>query len=415
VTAYEVWTNYTSPGAYRLPPGPHPAFAANVFYDMIAGKLGMNPVTMLQNNSMYVVGDKNQLTNYPYYSIGQPAVLNQVLSLTNFMTKWKKAPASPSGLTGVVHGIGIANANGGNGSTASSHSTCVVMQSDGSLLVSSGGTDIGEGRTEEERILAAEFLGLPIDYVAVANNDSEFIGDTGATVGSSQTKGAGNCIVLACADAKNQMMTKAATSLKTTVDKLTYALDGSMKIYLTSDPTQYVTFASLTGEPGIIGVGRMVAPSGVSGNVFCTTVAEVDVDTDTGLVTVTNLTEVIDCGQIIFRASIEGQVQGAMIQAMGQAIQEETWIDIPTGGLIGSSHLDDKDPLFPQVPPLQTGFVEDQEAPPLSYNFGAKGMGEPPIASPVPAICNAVANAIGWWPTTLPVTPDKVLKALGKA
>jgi len=416
VNAYEVWTNYPSPGAYRNPPGPHASFAASVFMDKIAGKLGMNPLDFFAKNSMYVAGDKNQLNNLPFYSIGQPDCMNLAVSMSNFKSKWKAAPSSPQGLTGVVHGIGIANTASGLGSTASSQSTVVVMLTDGSLLVSSGGTDIGEGRTEQERLYAAEMMGLPMEYVAVANNDSEFIGDTGVTAGSMQTKNSGNPIVLACADAKNQMLAKAATALNTTVDKLTYAMDGSMKIYLTSDATQSRTFAQLTGQPTIIGVGKFVGPSGLTGNVFDTAVAEVDVDTDTGFVTVTSLIEVQDVGRVIFKDGIDGQMTAAMIQALGQTIQEEQWVDPATGMLLGASHLDDKIPTFTQVPATcSPGYVEDAEAPPLGYNFGAKGMAEPPFDAPIPAIANAVANAIGWWPTTLPITPDKVLRGLGKA
>jgi CO/xanthine dehydrogenase Mo-binding subunit len=254
-----------------------------------------------------------------------------------------------------------------------------------------------------------------MDYVTINNNDSEFIGDTGVTAGSMQTKNSGNCIVLACADAKNQMMAKAATSLATTVDKLTYAMDGSMKISLTADATKFVTFAQVAGQPTVIGVGKFQAPTGVTGNVFDTAVAEVDVDTDTGLVNVTSLIEVQDVGRVIFSAGLDGQMYAAMIQALGQTIQEEHWVDSPTGSLLGASHLDVKIPLFTQIPSVKVGYVEDAEQPPLSYNFGAKGMAEPPFGAPEPAIANAVANAIGWWSTTMPITPDKVLKALGKA
>jgi CO/xanthine dehydrogenase Mo-binding subunit len=415
VNAYEVWTNYVSPAAYRNPPGPHAAFAAAVFLDMIAAKLGMNPVTFLQKNSMYVAGDKNQLNGYPFYSIGQPDCLNKVLSLSNFNAKWKAAPTSQTGLKGVIHGIGIANTASGLGSTASSHGSVVQMLSDGSLQCSQGGTDIGNGRTEQERLIAAEMMGLPIEYVTINNYDSDFIGDTGGTNGSSQTKGAGNPLALACYDAKKQMLAKAATALSTTVDLLTYALDGSMKIFLTADPTKSVSFASLTGDPTIIGVGHMIAPTGYAANVFDSCVAEVDVDTDTGLVKVTDLYQVQDVGRVIHRQSITGQMHQAMTSALGQAIQEDHWVDAPTGSPLAISHLDTKVPLFTQIPNIVVDYVEDAEAPPLSYNFGAKGMGEPPMDAPIPAIINAVANAIGWWCPQLPVTPDRVLKALGKA
>ncbi len=416
INAYEVWTNYPSPAAYRNPPGPHADFAMHVFFDYIAGQLKMNPATLMQKNNMYVTGDKNQLNGLPFYSIGQPAALNLALSMSNFNAKWKLAPSTPSSLTGVQHGIGIANSASSLGSTAGAVSTCVVLLGDGSLEVSSGGTDIGEGRTEQERLYAAEFMGLPMDYVTIANNDSEFIGDTGGTNGSSQTKASGNSICLACADAKNQMIQKAAATLSSgDITKVTYAMDGSMKIFLTSDPTKFVTFAQVAGQPTVIGVGHMVAPTGVTGNVFTTAVIEVDVDTDTGGVKVTDAYVVQDVGKVIFKAGLTGQAHQGITAAIGQAIQEQLWVDPATGMTLGATHLDTKVPLFTQVPAdFQVGFIEDQEAPPLSYNFGAKGTCEPWMGAPVPAVVNAIANATGFWSNTLPVTPEVVLKGLGK-
>ncbi len=423
INAYEVWTNYPSPSAYRNPPGPHADFGMHVFFDYIAGQLGLNPATMMQNNNMYSTGDKNQLNGLPFYSIEQPAVMNQALKLSNFMSKWKAAPKSPSGLTGVQYGIGIANTASSLGSTAGADSTAVLLLGDGSLEVSSGGTDIGEGRTEQERLFCAEMMGLPMDDVTIANNDSEFVGDTGGTNGSSQTKASGNCLVLACADAKNQMMAKAATSLGVTGatlangwQGLTYAMDGSMKIYVTANPSQSVTFAQCAGQPSVIGVGHMVAPTGVTGNVFTTAVAEVNVDCDTGLIAVNTITEVQGVGQVIFLAGLTGQAHQGATAAMGQTLQEFNNCDPATGMILGASHLDDKVPLFTQVPSYNIGLQADQqEQPPLSYNFGAKGCCEPWMGAPIPAIVNAVANATGWWATTLPLTPDVVLKGLGKA
>jgi len=290
------------------------------------------------------------------------------------------------------------------------------MANDGSINVHAASTDIGEARKEQIVIIAAEALGLPFNMVTANDYDSDGGTDTGATTGSSQTKGVGNPVGLACLDAKNQMMTKAAATLSGgDTTKLTFALDGSMKIYLTSDPTKVVTFASLSSAPAIIGVGRMIIPSKATGRVYDSCVAEVDVDTDTGIVKVTDVYEVQDVGRVICKQPIIGQMHGAIIQSIGQGLLEEQWPDIPTGKQLGISHLDHKLPIVTQVPNIQVAFVENPEQAPDSYNFGAKGMGEPPMAPVMPAIGNAVANAIGVYIDTLPITPDKILKALGKA
>ncbi len=411
----DIYANTPATGAYRLPAGPHPSWAFSTHLDKIANKLGMNPVDLMKKNNMYVSGDTDQLTGNRIISCGQPDVMNKVLQMSNFQTKWKKAPAAGTKLTGVVHGIGISNAAAGNGATPSNRSGVIIMQSDGSLNIHIDSNDIGEGRREQMALIGAEAMGLPFNYVTVNNYDSDCGTDSGGTVGSTQTKGAGNAIGLACIDAKNQMLAKAATSLSTTVDKLTYALDGSMKIFLTADPTKSVTFASLCGEPAIIGLGRMVVPTKSTGRVYNTCAAEVDVDTDTGLVKVTDLYIAQDVGRVIFTAGITGQVQGAVIEAMGQALQEEMWPDPVTGKQLGICQLDHKMPLVTQVPNIQVAFIENVEQAPDSYNFGAKGMAEPPMAPVIPAIANAVANAIGAYIDQLPLTPEKVLKALGKA
>jgi CO/xanthine dehydrogenase Mo-binding subunit len=254
--------------------------------------------------------------------------------------------------------------------------------------------------------------------VTITNYDSDGGADTGVSAGSTQTKRAGNAVGLACQDIKNQMLTKAATSLNTTVANLTYALDGSMKIYVTATPTSSVTFQSLTGEPWLIGVGHYTAPTKTTQLVYGTCVAEVNVDTGTGLITVTNITQQNDVGQVIFAAGIEGQAQGGIIQGINIALQEEDWPDTQTGMPLFYSHLDSRTMLMGQVPAaanFSVGYVNDAEQPPDSVgNFGAKGTAEPWISGATPAIAAALANAIGVHIYQLPMTPEKVLAALGK-
>jgi CO/xanthine dehydrogenase Mo-binding subunit len=412
--ANDVWSNLPRVGPMRMPTGPQPAFALGTHMDKIAATLGMNPVDLMQKNNMYQKGDKDQLTGYRIYSHGQPDCLNRVLELSGFQQKWKPFDKNKS-LKGVVHGIGIANMAQGNGASPSATSAAVTFQADGSVNILCDANSVGGGRREQLILMAAETLGLPFGMVTCNNYDSDAGTDVGPTVGSRQTKASGNPVTLACIDAKNQMLERAATMLSTTSDKLTYALDGSMKVYVTSDPTKSVTFEQLAGNPRIVGVGYMKVPTGAKGNVYNSCVAEVDVDTDTGLVKVTDVYLVEDVGRVIFRSGCETQIKGAIHFGLGMALQEDQWPDIPTGKQLQTSHLDVKLPLVTQTPHMVVDFVENPDAFEDSPNFGAKGLGEPPLDPPVPAIANAIYNAVGVRIDTLPITPEKILTALGKA
>jgi CO/xanthine dehydrogenase Mo-binding subunit len=336
--------------------------------------------------------------------------------MSGFQSKWKAPPKAGPTLTGVRHGIGISTASPGNGAGASSCTALAYMAPDGSFNLMVEPNSLGQGNREQKIIIAAEILGLPFNMVTLNNYQTDAGIDVGSTVGSGSTKRSGTGVGAAAIDARTQMIAKAATALATTTDKLTYALDGSMRIFLTADPTKYVTFASLAGEPQILGVGRFIAPTKTSGKSFNTSVVEVDVDCDTGIVKMTNAYVVQGSGKTIFAAGAEGQSQGSAVQGFGYAIQEDQWPDVNTGLPYMINHLDNKIPTANQAPAVnQVAFVERVEQPPDSYNFGAKGLGEDFIGNFTAATVNAVANAIGWWPDTMPVTPERILKALGKA
>ncbi len=420
LSGYEVTTNNWRTGAMRCPASPHPCWVLATQLDIIGAMVNLDPVTIFNNNNLYVTPATDQLTGNRIASCGQPAVMNWVLQNSNFSAKWKAWNPSTT-VSGVMHGIGISNFAVGNGS-GSTGTGLVYLQSDGSLQVHVCSTPLGNGRRESAAIMAGELMGLPFNYVTMMNYDSEGGMDSGASVGSSQTKTTGNMIGAACANAISQMMAKAATSLGITTataannwQGLTYAMDGSMKIYNSADNTKYVTFASLAGAPRIVGVGTWTAPSKTTQRVYNTAVAEVDVDTDTGLVTVDNIWEAQDAGQVIFPAGIEAQVQGAVLQACAYALQEEMWPDVNTGTQYRVSYLDHKLFLASQMPNIYVESINDPESGVDTTCFGMKGMGEPPLNPPSAAIANAIYNACGARIFTLPITPDKILKALGKA
>jgi len=427
ITTYDVYSNVYHYGAIRCVADPYASWVMNSIIDEVAMKLGLQPTAVIAKNNMYVAGDKDQLQGNRIASCGQPQMYQTAQTLSGYATKWKAPPSSPSGLTGVVHGIGLANHGCAHGS-GSSTSAWVEMLPDGSVMVHEDSPSIGQGRREEIAIVAAEQMGVPVSMVTVTNYDSDAGTNTGSAGGSTQTKRSTNACGMACIDAKNQMLTKAAATLSGgDVTQLTYALDGSMKIYLTATPTKSVTFASLTGEPLIMGTGHYIAPTGTTQHVFNTCVAEVDVDTATGIVKVTNYTQVQDVGQVLFPLGIEGQAHSGMNQAISAALEEEQWPDTQTGNSIIIGSLDHKMIIPTQMPPIANiniGYVNDAETPPdsgetvsgtlIPTNYGAKGCAEPWTGCGIGAIACAFANATGVHLYELPFTPEKVLAALGK-
>jgi len=137
----------------------------------------------------------------------------------------------------------------------------------------------------------------------------------------------------------------------------------------------------------------------------------VEVDMETGEVQLLRFAAVHDVGTAINPQAVEGQIEGGVAQGIGYALTEDTVIDPRTGEILTASFLDYKIPSSLDMPPLYVALVEPSDP----YGpYGAKGAGEPPIVPTAPAIANAIANAIGVRIKSLPMTPEKILKALKK-
>jgi CO/xanthine dehydrogenase Mo-binding subunit len=412
ITVYDVYTNKGRSGPRRCVGDPQGCFAIETHMDKVATTLGMNPMDFRKKNNMYVKGDKDQLTGNRIPMIEQPACIDKARQISGWDTKWKPFDKSKP-LKGVVHGIGMANHCCAHGAGSLPNAAVVVMNPDGSATVHVGASSIGNGRRTQLAIIAAEHLGLPVEKVNISNYSTIESPDSGGTYGSRQTKSAGNAVGLAALDARDQLLDRAAAKLGVPKDQLSVGVE---KIYVTADPTKFVNHVGLVSSPPwIIGRGQWVPPTKTTQRTYATHVCEVDVDTDTGLVKVTNYYAVHGVGRRIFVPGIEGQCHGGIIQGIGEVLQEELLVDQPTGKFLNTSMLDHKMPAFTQVPTsIVTDWVEDPESPPDSYNFGAKGFAEPPNAATWGAVSNAIANAVGVYFDTMPITPEKILKALGK-
>jgi CO/xanthine dehydrogenase Mo-binding subunit len=223
----------------------------------------------------------------------------------------------------------------------------------------------------------------------------------------------GRAVKLAAEDARRQMLEIAAQRLEADPDELE-AAGGEVRIK--GSPDKAITFTRIgrwttnfgARYPVVVGRGAISATRSAPG--FTAQAAEVEVDPDTGEITLLNFAIAQDAGFAINPLSVEGQMQGGASQGLGLALWEEMQYD-SEGRLLNGNLLDYRLPTTRDLPPIETKIVEvpSEEGP-----FGARIVGEPSIVPGIAAICNAVANAVGARVTEAPITPERVLKAMGK-
>jgi len=306
-----------------------------------------------------------------------------------------------------------------------SSSAFVKFDEDGTVTVISGISDIGQGSNTLLSQIVAEELGVALEDVRISTPDTEIAPIDLGTFGSRVTIIGGNAVRNAARDAKQQLLETAAEKLEVNVEDLAI---GNRRIYVKGSPDRGMTIAetvmasqwSRKGRP-ILGRGyynpeftEVPDPTTGIGNIspsysFGTMSAEIKVDSETGLIKVLKVIAAEDVGFAINPMACEGQIEGAVAGATGYALFEESFED--RGLILSTSLRDYMIPTSLDVPEVETILIEtkDPEGP-----FGAKGMSEAPEVPPVPAIANALYDAIGIRLKSLPLTPEKVLNALGR-
>ncbi len=319
------------------------------------------------------------------------------------------------GIACVVYGIG-------NTGAANPAAAFVEVLPDGSVQVLVGAADIGQGSDTALGQIAAEVLGVTFDCVRVTSADTAVTPEGGASSASRQTYVSGNAVRLAADQAKRILKDVAARLLAVAPESLRF---GRGDIYSSDAPGKRVSVAlvarqsraegrlpvgsgwfnpSFTALDAETGWGSPYATYG-----FGAQVAEVEVDTETGEVQVLNVWAAHDVGKAVNPTSVEGQIEGGVVMGLGQALLEE--VVLTGGATLTDSCTTYLLPTIADVPDIATTIVE---APEPSGPFGAKGIGEPALIPTAAAIANAVADAIGVQITDLPITPEKVLKALSR-
>ncbi len=403
--SYSVNTNNPDSGAMRCVGHPQGTFAQEVHMDIIADKLGMDPVEFrLKNYARLEDGD--QFKKIPFTSNGMEECIRRAAETFG----WKARRREPESSAGPVkRGVGMAiHACRHGGMPPGLACTGMVrVNLDGTVNVLTGTTDIGGGQKGTIAMIAAEELGVPLSSVSVTNADTDVTMDTGSTGGSKQTIVGGTGIKLAAADAKNQLLETAAAELK--IDKQELSIrDGMVYVKGSGKAVPLAQIAAKAPGP-VVGRGIYKVPQNLVFHIPGAEFAEVEVDTRTGAVKVLRLVAVHDLGRAINPMTAESQIEGGAIQGMAFALMEEQILDKNTGICVNPNHLNYRLPSIKDVPEVTAKMVESVDP----YGpFGAKGIGEPPYSPPAPAIANAIYNAIGVRFSELPITNRAILTRL---
>ena len=398
VDGYDIVVNKPKTTAYRAPGATNAAFASETVIDELAEKLGMDPLEIRSINGSKEGERRVDGPSFP--RIGYLETVHAAMEHEHYATP----------LTGPNRGRGVASGFWFNVGFQSS--VVINVNSDGTVNLVEGSTDIGGSRASIA-MQAAEALGIPYEDVRPSVVDTDSVGYTDVTGGSRTTFATGYAAHDAALDVIEQMKDRAArrwSSEETpvTVDDVDYT-DGVFRC--TKNAEQTMTFqevaATLARTGGPITGRATVQPRGVGG-AFATHVVDVEVDPDTGKVTILRYTATQDVGKAIHPSYVEGQIQGGVVQGIGWALNEE-FVYHDDGSMVNASFLDYRMPTSLDLPMIDTVLLE---VPNPGHPYGVRGVGEVPIVPPPAALANAIYRATGKRMTDLPMSPGYILHKL---
>ncbi|MEW6185149.1 MAG: molybdopterin cofactor-binding domain-containing protein [Thermodesulfobacteriota bacterium] len=437
---YRVYTNRPACGAQRG----HGGVAARAGFeqqlDMIAEKLGLDPVELRLKNIMET-GDTtcNELN---MSSLGMKECIEAIRDQSDWKKKKGRLPKGKG--IGMACGFFVSGAGYPIYRSDTYHATVVVKISEdgGTIQVRTGSAEIGQGSDTAMAMIAAEALGVPYEEVTVVSGDTDLSVDLGA-YSSRQTLMTGHATKEAAEDAKRQVLEVLSEQLNVPAEKI--SLRGGLVFFegvspdfetirieymkehrgWTDSPKEgdltfkeaarlaYIKRGTIVGtgkyKPPKLGGSFKGAAVGTSPAYGCSAqIAEVTVDLETGEVTVDKVTDAHDCGLAINRTSVEGQMEGSVSMGLGEALFEEVKFD-DQGKIINASLAEYKIPTALDVPPVESIIIESHEP---NGPYGAKEVGEGAIMPTIPALINAIHDATGVRITELPVTSERIWRAL---
>jgi CO/xanthine dehydrogenase Mo-binding subunit len=324
-----------------------------------------------------------------------------------------------------IRGRGIAAVNYPTGMNLGGDPTqaLIFCQPTGGFSVKLASTDLGQGLKTVIAQIAAETLGVPMDSVVVDTGDTDSAPHCMGTFASRGTHRVGNAVIMAAEEAKRALLEVAGLELEADPEDLTIA-DGAIAVRGVPGRAIGVFDVALAAHfkhgRTISGRGIFLKPKSAldpetgacdpdSTEAHATTVADVEVDTDTGEVRVLKLSSAYEVGRQVNPRMVHGQIMGGAVMGMAHALSETVFPYYPSLDHHTGSFGEYIIPTAADVPQIESVVLE---YPSSNGPYGVKGVGEMTANSPIPAIVNAIHDAVGVWITDLPVTPEKVLRAL---
>ncbi|RJO61839.1 MAG: hypothetical protein C4542_05380 [Dehalococcoidia bacterium] len=417
---WTVATNKPRIGYWRCISHPQATYLAEIVIDMLAEKVGLNPLEFRLKN-IVTPDTPDQDTGLPLASNGIRDILVQISEAVDWNRNWHK-PGARILPDGKLHGIGICAHIDPHGTMARPVGATVNINRDGTALILDGISRASGGTNSAHCHIVAETLGVRYEDVMVGEwGNTDVCADGGFQGGSTRTITGGAAFHMAALDARNQLFEVASTMLNVPTDEIE-AKDG--RIYEKANPANFRSHAQVAtrAPPPIVGrgytwekvlqrpihgfpKGSPCEVRGVSG-----AAAEVAVDPETGEVEILKLINAVDTGKAIFWKGCEGQIEGGIELMIGQALFYEQILDQGTGATLNAGYIDHK---WPTTLDLNSDrheaiIIESDDA---CGPYGCKGIGEPSVSN-YGAIANAVYNATGRWIGNPPITPAKILQAL---
>ena len=393
IDGYDVVVNKPKTAAYRAPGATNAGFAAETVVDELAVQLGFDPIEFRLNNASKE-GTRRAT-----------GVVNARVGLVETLEAMKGHPHRNAPLQGPNRGRGVAVGFWMNGGGESS---CTIsVNGDGTINLVEGSADIG-GTRPAVAMQAAEVLGIRAEDVTPQVTDTDSIGYTSGTGGSSVAFKTGWAAYEAAQHVTEQMIERAAMIWD--VESDTIELEKGV-FRSKADPELSMSFKELAGELNDTGgpiVGRAAIKPTSVGGAYAGVIVDVEVDPETGKVDVLRFTAVQDAGKAIHPSYVEGQMQGGSVQGIGWALNEEYYMH-EDGTMANSTLLDYRMPTSLDLPMIDTVIVE---VPNPGHPFGVRGVGEVSIVPPPAAIANAIYDAVGVRMKKLPMNPAAVTEAI---
>ena len=408
-----VYTNYQSSGAYRGYGATQGLFAVETALNEAAALLGIDPLEIRRKNFLR----EGQIMPAYYNERLESCHVSQCMEKARAMMDWdKKYPFKDMG-NGKVRGVGVGISMQGSGIPCVDVGTVTIRLSDeGHYNMMIGATDMGTGCDTILSQMAADCMDCDVKDIVVSGVDTDVSPYDSGSYASSTTYVTGMAVVKACKELREKIIAQGAELLGIPAKTADFdgacvyaanedkANDGSASISLKDISTKRMCGSGLALEATVSHSSPTSPPPFMCG------MAEVEVDLQTGEIELLEYKAAVDCGTVINPNLARIQAEGGIVQGIGMALFEDiNYTD--KGRLKENSFMQYKIPARVEIPDLEVEFDSSYEP---SGPFGAKSVGEVVMNTPLPAIVQAVYHATGLWFRELPVTPEKVIRGLGK-